>query len=780
MARELTARQYDLFSLLFGDADTENATAQANDATDSISVNGSTAQSVNEKNLLDALREGLNYGNNVQNTSKSLNETFLTTASGTEFEPTTDGADIEDEEGEDGETEDDEEGISILDLFLNGAEKLDAIPTIPKQNMTVVQANPNVSKVVNEPVHIPAMTNGLMHIQPMIRNPLHNQLLHNPYNPSQLHRQPNITKSPIRIQPDVTKDSFSKKPSFMQSEVINSSKEKLVTPIQTHYAFTKEPLNIQPAPTKAPIIIQPAITKGPLRISSPITNSPMHIKPILPENTKNETVKFALLPMSLYNMVKDDGTIMFEETNTSDKTSTNKNTSVNNEWKTTVGVTITMHPTNEFTSSAAKTDSTIPASTVTESYATFATSDTTTADAIITTKSNPKNSYMSTKEIYDASFTTEQLPTEIRTETAINLVSNWKSISDQTSTINDFTTIKPTVATKRPSIKNNVQKQTSNNKQSEKIKESNEKIIISPVAHLPDEDYNYDREIVVKYSANFGNSSNKLTASTLIVNPLTTVKPSSSKPIIINSNPPPDINYDYSEPTLPPSLPNLKIIPFLPTDAVKNLVHTNRVKSNYNYYQNNASPYSDAADKKNEPVKYTTFSHPTTEYPKPLNNNNNYAMYNVKPTANDRIDYYSYGAEHKESLDYGLYSPFGGNVNTKLDYELYEQNHPSKLQTTSVKTVPYEADYDYDVYHLNNANEKNRPNFNTNYIPVQYSTNGALNTGIGEPFRAPDFEKYATIRPDSKHPLNDLELRSALHNADGKNKFTPPAKTEGK
>ncbi|XP_037957431.1 mucin-5AC [Teleopsis dalmanni] len=58
------------------------------------------------------------------------------------------------------------------------------------------------------------------------------------------------------------------------------------------------------------------------------------------------------------------------------------------------------------------------------------------------------------------------------------------------------------------------------------------------------------------------------------------------KPLIIKTNPtileaePLDKN---AEPTLPPSLPNLKIIPFLPTDAVK----ADRGKLHYDYYHNN-------------------------------------------------------------------------------------------------------------------------------------------------------------------------------------------------
>lgn len=841
MAREFTARQYDdFFSLLFGDVDTENATAQANDASDSISVNGNNAQSLNEKNLLDALREGLNYmdkgENSVQNTSnvpfKSVNETFETTANGNiEIEPTTDGADVGDEEGEEDESDDDEEGISILDYFLNGAQKLDVAPTTPKQNILFVQPNSNATKVMPDTVHIQAMTNGLMHIRPvMAKNPVNSQtiLTKGPVrtqSEGSLHAQLQTTRAPVRTQTEVTKGplriqpEITKRPVHVQSEITKA-------PTHIYPATVKVTPNIHSTVTKAPIIVQPAITIGPTHTPSSITNSPMHIQPVLPQKMKNETVKFALLPMSLYNMVKDDGTILFEKMDSDGKIITskpaNKNTVVSNEWTITASdVTATVRTDHDFVSSTPKTDFTIT-SNIADKYATLTTGDAITDGITMSTANIPKHKFMSTKGVFDTSFTTEQLPTEIRTETAINLVSNWKTVDDRPSTTEDFTkpdtTTRPAITAKRPTIKNNLRKQTTNTRNTQNLTKvvNEEKIIISPVAHLPD-DSDYNREIVVKYSTNFGNSSKKPMGSTLIVNPLTTVRPSSSKPIIINSNPlssiESDVNYDYSEPTLPPSLPNLKIIPFLPTDAVKNLVHTNRVKSNYNYYQSNASPYSDVANNQNVPVKYSTFSQPTTEYPKPITNK--YPTYSVKPTANDRIDYYGYGAEHKESLDYGLYSPFGGgNINTKLDYELYDQHtyrpsklqttsikniveknpyetdydlydqhtyRPSKLQTTSIKNIveknPYGSDYDYDVYHLH-ASEKNRPNFNMNYIPVQQSGNGVYSSDTEVPFRVPEFEKFATIRPDNKYGFGDIELRSAL-DLNGKNKFSPPAKTEG-
>ncbi|XP_046807774.1 mucin-5AC [Lucilia cuprina] len=76
----------------------------------------------------------------------------------------------------------------------------------------------------------------------------------------------------------------------------------------------------------------------------------------------------------------------------------------------------------------------------------------------------------------------------------------------------------------------------------------------------------------------------------------TTTKPTTSttlKPVVvIKTNPtilesePLDQN---SEPTLPPSLPNLKIIPFLPTDAVK---ADHNQGSSYEYYHHSSAPIS--------------------------------------------------------------------------------------------------------------------------------------------------------------------------------------------
>nr|XP_036225349.1 mucin-5AC isoform X2 [Bactrocera oleae] len=81
------------------------------------------------------------------------------------------------------------------------------------------------------------------------------------------------------------------------------------------------------------------------------------------------------------------------------------------------------------------------------------------------------------------------------------------------------------------------------------------------------------------------------------------------KPVLINTNPtilesdPFDAN---AEPTLPPSLPNLKIIPFLPTDAVK----ADRTKPLYDYYHSNAPTAKIDYDQYDEGSIYPAITEP--------------------------------------------------------------------------------------------------------------------------------------------------------------------------
>uniref|UniRef100_A0A0K8UZZ9 VWFC domain-containing protein n=1 Tax=Bactrocera latifrons TaxID=174628 RepID=A0A0K8UZZ9_BACLA len=90
-----------------------------------------------------------------------------------------------------------------------------------------------------------------------------------------------------------------------------------------------------------------------------------------------------------------------------------------------------------------------------------------------------------------------------------------------------------------------------------------------------------------KSTTTTGITSTTTKTTTASSTPAAATSSSTLKPVLINTNPtilesdPFDAN---AEPTLPPSLPNLKIIPFLPTDAVK----ADRTKPLYDYYHSNA------------------------------------------------------------------------------------------------------------------------------------------------------------------------------------------------
>ncbi|XP_059612831.1 uncharacterized protein LOC132259284 [Phlebotomus argentipes] len=102
---------------------------------------------------------------------------------------------------------------------------------------------------------------------------------------------------------------------------------------------------------------------------------------------------------------------------------------------------------------------------------------------------------------------------------------------------------------------------------------------INGLASILDKDANK-----TKTTANFTTVASIDNSSTTPTPPSLTPKPD-SPPVMIDSNPSileTDYHYDYSEPTLPPSLPNLKIIPFLPADAVKN--NRKKVVPAYEYF----------------------------------------------------------------------------------------------------------------------------------------------------------------------------------------------------
>ncbi|KAH8402938.1 hypothetical protein KR222_000551 [Zaprionus bogoriensis] len=90
---------------------------------------------------------------------------------------------------------------------------------------------------------------------------------------------------------------------------------------------------------------------------------------------------------------------------------------------------------------------------------------------------------------------------------------------------------------------------------------------------------------------------------------------SSPKPVIIQTNPsileaePLENNDDSTAPTLPPSLPNLKIIPFLPTDAVNTAPKQSGYSGPTGYY-----PTQEAADKMDTSFD-TSYQETGVQYP---------------------------------------------------------------------------------------------------------------------------------------------------------------------
>ncbi|XP_053960666.1 mucin-17 [Anastrepha ludens] len=99
-------------------------------------------------------------------------------------------------------------------------------------------------------------------------------------------------------------------------------------------------------------------------------------------------------------------------------------------------------------------------------------------------------------------------------------------------------------------------------------------------------------------------TTTEASSTTTSIPPTTTLKP-----VVIKTNPtileadPFDAN---AEPTLPPSLPNLKIIPFLPTDAVK----ADRNKPLYDYYHSNAPTAKVDYDQYDEGNMYPAITEP--------------------------------------------------------------------------------------------------------------------------------------------------------------------------
>lgn len=244
-----------------------------------------------------------------------------------------------------------------------------------------------------------------------------------------------------------------------------------------------------------------------------------------------------------------------------------------------------------------------------------------------------------------------------------------------------------------------------------------------------------------------------------------------SKQPSLNSNPAiidQDYVYDYNEPTLPPSLPNLKIIPFLPADAVNNVNYfkpnlESRITSNYPTITEKYDVYGSIirSDLETDPTRL--------DYGGGYSNFNKDSQYNiygsgladpplaVKGQTSDQLP---------ETYDASL----KGQDNTK---QTGNGNSHVRYNTKFIRDKYDTVDYDF------NPNEKiDKFEGELKYIPHSYEPNyneyGKYPGNAGYPGASFEHDKYYTysdkydVAPDNTY----IDKKPGF--------FSPPTKTEGK
>lgn len=234
-------------------------------------------------------------------------------------------------------------------------------------------------------------------------------------------------------------------------------------------------------------------------------------------------------------------------------------------------------------------------------------------------------------------------------------------------------------------------------------------------------------------------------------------------PPLIDSNPSildSDLNYDYGDqPTLPPSLPNLKIIPFLPTDAVRK----DNVHPKLDYYSTISTNYPVLTEnyENNPNTDYATFEIDKPEVNDPYgggpNENPKFNSYSIKTTgyANDEI--------------FGIQKSNG--IPSSADYSQYPSitEKPSVEPTIVSKYPIYNVDYDYEPFDSEKHLEAHQ------YAPGTYEVLDGHEYNLQS--RNPSFEHY--LDDGVKHSQIEFSTSNPLFGYNGNNKFSPPSKTEG-
>lgn len=258
--------------------------------------------------------------------------------------------------------------------------------------------------------------------------------------------------------------------------------------------------------------------------------------------------------------------------------------------------------------------------------------------------------------------------------------------------------------------------------------------------------------------------------------PSTTIT-TTSQPSLIDSNPSildSDLNYDYGDqPTLPPSLPNLKIIPFLPTDAVRKdsvnvhpkLEYYSTISTSYPILtENYENPYLTSDNLQNQNTDFTAFEVDESDAKDTFNHNN------------DNTDFNSYSVE---STGYSNDAIFG-IPNTNLKSPDYSQ-YPSITEKPNVEQAiisKYPAYSKYNDYDYESFDSGKRLDTNNKYAPGSYEVIDGHEYSVQS--RNPSFDKFPTEYPERHvHSKIEYSTNSALYGYNGNNKFSPPSKTEG-
>nr|XP_029719928.1 uncharacterized protein LOC109429575 isoform X1 [Aedes albopictus] len=238
----------------------------------------------------------------------------------------------------------------------------------------------------------------------------------------------------------------------------------------------------------------------------------------------------------------------------------------------------------------------------------------------------------------------------------------------------------------------------------------------------------------------------------------------SSIPSILES----DIDLDYSEPTLPPSLPNLKIIPFLPADAVKKNEAPIPLAAPYDFYKPNPTNY---------PI--------ITESYEPYGVPHDHEIHPGMPFKPPKYDYsYDQSLSSYPALTEGYDLDGKSNhYNTKIIRDKYD----------TIADTDYEYDTDALAKYELHAKKEHFKNELKKFIPTKYEVpqEGTYvpvydKYGVGYPEKNVYYpnhkEKYEPVVYNAKmdvvsteHPLFRMEEKSVA----GSSGFSPPTKTEG-